>query len=196
MMPKIAKPTPIHKIYPQPVNCGSFSMLLFNRMDILTSIVGTFFSSNPSAIIFRIMPIYVDSIYKSIGITKLFNMFKVTFIHIISKFFKRFPKTFNASFAIQIVFMTFGIITASFYSHKSVIKTLMTTTAKTMRKVQKTDFVSATHTSTRFGSIISKIGTWNNLLITTIALTKKKTISPFINPSFFNNQEFLKLLSY
>ena len=87
------------------VNFRKFCNAIFNSINIEVFVVSHIstlhFSSRPPTVFFRIISIIINPINRGILFSKLFYMKLIRFIHIISKFFKRLPKTFNSSTAIR-----------------------------------------------------------------------------------------------
>jgi hypothetical protein len=89
-----------------------------------SSIISLFFCSRPSAIFLTVMPVIINPINRSILSSKFFAMLKIRFVHIMFKFFKSFPKTFNTSATPSFVTSGILIITTCFDMFKDNIKSV------------------------------------------------------------------------
>ena len=76
---------------------------LEERIDVnsIHAIIGLLLISRPSAIFLKIISVIINPIYSSFLLSKLLNMFKIRFIHIIPKLLKGFPKEFDATPAVS-----------------------------------------------------------------------------------------------
>jgi len=92
-----------------------------NQM-IRSSISRLFLVSTPGTILRRIIFIVINSINRSFRFTKLFNMVQIRFMHVVSKLYKRFPDTLNASTSIFGITKTSRIIASIKYAKKNRIK--------------------------------------------------------------------------
>lgn len=117
----------------------------------LTLILLLFFPSRPTTVSFTVIPIVINSVYCRFLFTKLFNMFKVRFIHIISKPFKGFPQTLNSSFSIMFIVSSFRVVTAFFNSKKDIVKSCIGKSMFPIRVSQNSPF--SINASTTFGRL-------------------------------------------
>src|SRR3990167_2702315 len=197
-------PTFVYSAFEQPIiyikNLYPFSSRVFLSSkfskNILSRILPLFKQRCPSAIFFAIIPIIVNSINRSIFYSKFFYMKFIRFIHIISKIFKRFPKTFYSSRSIHIILRAIRILTSHFKPYISIIKTTrMMLARKSVSSGTNINSFSATHTTTRDYSFISKVSTSNYVITSTIAFTKKLKITPLTLSCQRYHQQITKSLT-
>lgn len=112
-------------------------ILTFNFFSL---IIALFFLCSPSTVSFAVIAIIINSVYRSI-FSMDSKMFHVTLIHISMKFFKIFPKKFNASSSIMMVVYSFRIICSLLHSTIYAIKSC---SAESMTKTIGSFFSKAT----------------------------------------------------
>jgi len=100
----------------------AFSFSSKSYENIISFVSCLFKNSNPPAILSIIIPIIVNSIYLCLLLSKFFDVLKIRFIHIISKFFKRFPETFYSTTAIIFVSFIGRIFTTTVKVSINIIK--------------------------------------------------------------------------
>lgn len=175
----IRKSQPKTTSYTQNNNNGS-NYISFHKLSV--SINGLFFFSSPTTIIKIIMSVVSNSIYRSIRLSKILNMFQVAFIHIISKLLKRVPQYFYTfSPIIDIGF----IFTPTFHVAKYALKSTLS------ESVSRVTFFNSIQFKTTAGlrMILPKISTTNNARIAAITNTFPHRIPLFVATSPFNNKK-------
>lgn len=103
---------------------NTLSFVIICIISIITSISYLFFSGIPFTIIKRVIAIIIYSIYTCIVFSKFFNMFKIRFIHIITKINKNLPSFADFNSTISIIFKNFNVFikTTGIYSAPYIIK--------------------------------------------------------------------------
>ena len=163
----------------------------FEKPRIIASL---FFMRGPVTIFLAVISVVINTIYRSFFFSENFYMPKIAFIHVISKFFKRFPKIFNTPSTISKIFMAVWIFTTGLKRHINIIKSLMTSTCKSMRIIKKSYGLSAASTAARLCSTTSQIWTRNYLSIATFTNAVKKRISLYITSHPFYNPQKAEFL--
>lgn len=99
------------------IRAGKFSGISFvrNGFGRKRFVVGLNLPSRPSAILFTIMEFIINAVNRSVFLTKLFYMSKISSIHIFSKIFEIPPKVFNSFASIVFIRFVFRILASLFY---------------------------------------------------------------------------------
>ena len=93
------------------INGKSFSSKC--QKSIGSSVSSLFLPSSPLTILLTIVPIYTNSVNCCILFSKLLHMFYIGRVHIISKLFKRLPKTLDAFPSVVSIFRIIRVIAPS-----------------------------------------------------------------------------------
>ena len=158
---------------------------------IKSGVSSLFLFRSPSAIRLFIMSVYVYAVNRSLHYSKFLNMFFVRFIHIISKFFKRIPKTLNSSSTVNAIFRSFGVITPLFYSSESHIKSRIPHSVGSL-SVAKHAFGI---TTARFGLTTPQFTSGRKTNFPTITKTFPFTLSKFGFAEVFQYFKSIKLFT-
>lgn len=78
------------------------SFTLKGYQTVSSLIVHLLLHSSPSAIFFAVMPVIINPINARVLFSKLFDMLKVRFVHIVSELFKGVPKTLDSATAVYV----------------------------------------------------------------------------------------------
>ena len=92
---------------------GLFSTLVPRRQARLEKagiVPRLYLERSPLTVLFRVVAVIIYSVDSCIKITVSFLMFQIRFIHIVSKFLKRFPKTFDSTSTVVTISSIVGVI--------------------------------------------------------------------------------------
>lgn len=103
-------------------------IIVNKRTQDVLFIIRLFFGRGPATVFSAIISIIINPVYTCSRFPKILHMFKIRFVHIISKFFKRPPKTFDSSATVSVPPVTFWTCASHFNIYKYLPKSSFTLT--------------------------------------------------------------------
>ena len=154
-------------------------------------IVRLFKNSYPTAIFFAIISVWVNSVNLCLFFSKFFYMRLITFVHIVFKFFKRFPKTFYSSTAVSRIIKSTGVFTSTNNVIPYTIKSRLLSSCKSVFKILS-NYTFSLQTTTRFYKLTSQCSrrfiSYFSTITNTFPPTTSKIIQHFQSSKLLSNQ--------